>query len=169
MHEFHNKCLLSLTILLAATSLGTGCTSVPNQYADDGPAAVHPLKSPTSADVKARFTAAPPRQRDWDLVTVGPEPQAVTHWPLYFEDPFEDKGTTYANRLGWEDWVAMPYCYVRYTLNWLMLPVSAVVTPPWTLMESDGNLSQQALGPDHDAARAGHDQGEPDDTSYAEG
>jgi hypothetical protein len=35
-----------------------------------------------------------------------------------------------------------------------MLPVSAVVTPPCMLMESDGQLSRQALGYDHDATRA---------------
>jgi hypothetical protein len=32
-------------------------------------------------------------------------------------------------------------------------PVSAVVTPPFTLMGSDGVLSRQALGYDHDAER----------------
>jgi hypothetical protein len=73
------------------------------------------------------------------------------HGPLYFEDPFEDKGTTYEHRLGWEDWFAMPYSYARYTLNWLALPVSMIVTPPWTAMESDGRLSKQLLGYDHDA------------------
>ena len=119
--------------------------------------------SPTAADVKARVGLAEPRHRDWEVRTVSAERGAVTHWPLYFEDPFEDKGhgrtdQTHphdVHRLGWEDYVAFPYCFARFTANWLFLPVSAVVTPPWTLMESDGELSQQALGYDHDATRAG--------------
>jgi hypothetical protein len=47
--------------------------------------------------------------------------------------------------------VAAPYSYGRYYLNLVALPVSAVVTPPWTAMESDGRLSEQLLGYDHDA------------------
>ncbi len=86
----------------------------------------------------------------------------VEHGPLYFEDPFVDKGagrteqTDPGNvyRLGWEDWVALPYGYARHVLNLVALPVSAVVTPPWTRMESDGHLSRQILGYDHDATPA---------------
>lgn len=108
--------------------------------------------SPTAADVYARFEPAVQLQRDWPRVEVAAESGAVTHWPLYFEDPFEDKGAGRAEyRLGWEDYIAMPYSYARFTLNWLMLPVSAIVTPPWKWMESDGILSRQRLGYDHDA------------------
>lgn len=142
---------LSLLILVA------GCAHVPNQWREDGPSVSAEWDSPTAADVYARFEPAPPRYRDWEVASVATENGAVTHWPLYFEDPFEDKGAGRSEyRLGWEDYLAMPYCYSRYTLNWLLLPVSAIVTPPWTLMESDGVLSRQALGYDHDATRAEH-------------
>lgn len=33
----------------------------------------------------------------------------------------------------------------------MLLPASAVVTPPWTVMVSDGQISRQLLGYDHDA------------------
>ena len=146
----------SLVLLLA------GCAHVPNQFRDDGPAVTAQWDSPTALDVKERGQPAEPSNRGWETITVAAESGAVTHWPLYFEDPFEDKGHGRTDethpgdvyRLGWEDYVAFPYGLARYTANWLFLPVSAVVTPPWTLMESDGRLSRQALGYDHDATRA---------------
>jgi len=140
--------------------LSAGCAHVPNQFREDGPSVNAELDTPTARDVFAAAQPAEPRRRPWPALAVAPESGAVKHWPSYFEDPFVDKGhgRTDAShpgnvyRLGWEDYLAFPYCFARYTLNWLAFPVSAVVTPPWTLMESDGKLSRQALGYDHDAA-----------------
>ena len=141
-----------LVVFATGLALLSGCAHVPNQWREDGPSTVMDWDSPTAADVYARFEPAVQLQRDWPRIEVAAESGAVTHWPLYFEDPFEDKGAGRAEyRLGWEDYLAMPYGYARFTLNWLLLPVSAVVTPPWTLMESDGVLSRQRLGYDHDA------------------
>ena len=97
-------------------------------------------------------------------MTLTSDSGAVDHLPLYFEDPFEDKGAGRTDetdphnvyRGGWEDYVALPYCFARFTGNWLMFPVSAIVTTPWTIMESDGRLSRQLLGYDHDAIPNGH-------------
>jgi len=140
---------------LFAILLLPGCAHVPNQWREDGPATTAEWESPTAKDVRAKHAPAEQRQRNWEATSAAGESGVVTHWPLYFEDPFEDKGHGRSDyRLGWEDYVAMPYGYARYTLNWLMLPVSAIVTPPWTLMESDGVLSRQALGYDHDATPA---------------
>lgn len=147
-----------IAALLAAGVL-LGCAHVPNHYREDGPATTMAWDSPTTADIKARYQPLEPRSRGWEPAVVRPTSGAVVHWPLYFEDPFEDKGhgrtdATHPHdvyRLGWEDWVAVPYGISRFTLNWLMLPVSAVVTPPWTPMVSDGKLSKQLLWYDHDA------------------
>jgi hypothetical protein len=92
---------------------------------------------------------------------VAAENGAVLHGALYFEDPFEDKGAGRTDetdpenvyRLGWEDWVAFPYSYARYTANWLLLPGSMIVTFPWVAHESDGEISQQLVWWDHDAER----------------
>jgi hypothetical protein len=150
---------------LVAMLLLVGCAHVPNQWIEDGPTTAGDGDSPTAKDVYAHYAPAQQRQRDWSSASVSAEPGAVTHWPLYFEDPFVDKGhgRTGLNKyhIGWEDYVAMPYCYARFTLNWLMLPLSAVVTPPCVLMESDGRLSRQALGYDHDATRADRHDSEP--------
>jgi len=144
--------------------LAVGCTYVPNQFKEDGPSATAQWDSPTVADTKARYAAAEPRRRSWSQMTASVEGGHVDHLPLYFEDPFEDKGhgrtdDTHPHdvyRGGWEDYFAIGYCYARFTANWLLLPVSAVVTTPWTIMQSDGRLSRQLLGYDHDAARTGH-------------
>jgi hypothetical protein len=141
--------------LVCALVFAGGCAHVPNQWQEDGPATREKLESPTAADVYARFKPAGHAPRSWPEQTVAQERGAVTHWPLYMEDPFVDKGAGREGadkyRLGWEDIVAGLYVYPRHTLNWMALPVSMVVQPPWTVMESDGVLSRQALGEDHDA------------------
>jgi hypothetical protein len=70
----------------------------------------------------------------------------VPHYPLYWEDPFTDKGDgdeyfawTYA------DYIAMPYVFGRYIVNTIGAPISMVVHPPGTSMVSDG-----MVGKDHD-------------------
>jgi hypothetical protein len=47
----------------------------------------------------------------------------------------------------------MPYGWSRWLLNTMAWPVSAIVTPPGTIMTSDGYVSKQALGYDHDARK----------------
>lgn len=148
-------------VVIASFVLGglSGCTYTPNYFRETGPSVAAPWDSPTASDVKARFAPAPPRMRPWPATAVAPESGAVVHWPLYFEDPFVDKGHGRTDesdphnvyRGGWEDYVAALYNPARFTLNWLLLPASAVVTPPWTPMESDGFVSRQLLGYDHDA------------------
>lgn len=143
--------------LLLATACG--CQLFPNFYREDGPAVTMQLDSPTAADVRARFTAREASRRDWPAMTATPASGIVEHYPLYMEDPFVDKGHGRTDethpgdvyRLGWEDWVALPYGPARFTGNWIMLPVSFLATPACTVLESDGHLSKQALGYDHDA------------------
>lgn len=155
----------AVILLLAAG----GCAYVPNYFKEDGPSTTAQWDSPTAADIRARFAAAEPRARGWEARSVTAESGVVAHWPLYFEDPFEDKGhgrtdETHPHdvyRGGWEDYVAAPYGAARFTANWLLLPVSAIVTPYWTVMESDGVISKQLVWYDHDAARTSHHMFEP--------
>lgn len=140
---------------LAAAS---GCGVPHNYWRQDSPATAAALDSPTAEDVKAQHHFAADRQRGWQTAAAVEERGAVVHTPLYFEDPFADKGAGRAGQdqyhIGWEDYVAMLYGISRYHLNYLALPASWVVTPPWTAMESDGVLSEQLLGKDHDAERS---------------
>lgn len=150
---------------LSLAALG-GCAHVENHWREDGPSRTAAWDSATAVELRERYPAVTVRERGWPASRLVATSGAVTHWPTYFEDPFVDKGAGNgrfdefgtgedAYRIGWEDYLAMPYGFARHTLNWLLAPVSAVVTPPWTLMESDGRVSRQVLGYDHDATRAG--------------
>lgn len=141
--------------LLAVVPLG-GCANLINPFVEDGPARTEEWNSPTALKVFAEQPEGALRKRDEPTSYALRERGEVTHWPLWFEDPFEDKGAGREEYLvGWEDGVAMLYSPARYVLNLVAVPVSAVVTPPWTIMESDGELSKQCLGYDHDAIPAG--------------
>lgn len=130
----------------------SGCAAIHNQFVEDGPSRTQPHDSASVADIRERYEMPAARSRNLQPTYVSAESGAVYHGPLYFEDPFEDKGHGREDyRLGWEDGVAMPYGLARYLLNGIALPGSMVVTWPWTRMESDGELSEQLLGYDHDA------------------
>lgn len=139
--------------LIAVTWL-TACARVHNHFEADSPAILHSNESPTSERLLASKEPAAQRDREWESVTVTPINSDVIHGPLYFENPLVDKGASYENRLGWEDFVAPPYDIARFTLNWMAMPISAGVTFPWQPMASDGRLSEQLLGFDHDAERS---------------
>ena len=110
---------LAVGNLLLAVQFTAGCAHVPNQWIEDGPATTEDWESPTAKDLLIKHAPTEPRHRDWAGASVAVESGAVTHWPLYFEDPFEDKGDGREGlnkyHIGWEDYVAMPYCYARFT------------------------------------------------------
>ncbi|HMQ14488.1 MAG TPA: hypothetical protein PKC49_00805 [Phycisphaerae bacterium] len=147
---------LGIGLLLAGGLLsGAGCGRIHCLFHDDSLATAETPGSATAEDVLGRFEPAAQRQRSWPRQEIGSQYEPVAHGPLYFEDPFEDKGAGRPDqRWGWEDYVALAYCPARHVLNLLAMPVSIVVTPPWTPMESDGHLSRQLLGYDHDATPA---------------
>ena len=97
------------------------------------------------------------RRRDGAEMTCYYTQPCVQHYPLWWEDPFEDKdkisGNGYAG-LTWEDFLAIFYGDGRWLANTILAPVSMVVTPPWRTMRSNGVLSKQLLGYDHDAQPA---------------
>lgn len=75
--------------------------------------------------------------------------EGVPHWPLWWEDPFEDQGDNDGQfAWTWQDYFNMPYAPARYLLNTVAFPVSAIVTPPGTPMVSDGRVDNT-----HDAER----------------
>ncbi|QOJ14945.1 MAG: hypothetical protein HRU75_09940 [Planctomycetia bacterium] len=145
--------------IAAAIAAAAGCSHVENQWREDGPSVYAAWESPTEAELRAGGDPAAPRARDWPALVTHAADGRVSHFPLHFEDPLEDRGVEALSSreeyaLGWEDLVAAPWSYGRHWLNIAAYPVSLIVTPPWTLMESDGRLSRQALGYDHDATRA---------------
>ncbi len=150
-----------LAALLAGCSKNEGMSLLPDQWNENGPATTADYDTPTASVVFATRAPAPSRSRPWNGMHAHPDLTPATHWPLYFEDPFEDKGAGREGRnkyhTGWEDVVATPYGLARFLLNTAAFPVSTAVTPPWTVMESDGRVSKQLLGPDHDAVPEGEE------------
>lgn len=129
-----------------------GCQHMVNPYIDDLPVT---SELTTASVAGARAAAVQPARpgRDFAAVQVGPQDGTVDHWPLWWEDPFEDKGSD-DDQFAWtaEDYLAMCYGPGRFLVaNTFFFPLSAYVTKPFTIMCSDGRLSRQALGYDHDA------------------
>lgn len=159
MIKFMRRIAPEAALAAAILVILPACSRVPNYWLEDGPAKTTTLETPTQQDVTQRFQASTARERGWQPQELSPQRGAIRHEASYFEDPFEDKGRGDGRtpqvdyRLDWQDYVAALYDYPRFTANWLLFPVSVVVTPPWVDMESDGVLSKQALGYDHDAER----------------
>lgn len=133
-----------------------GCAHTINPFVDDSASSE---ELTTASERAARQAEKTPviRCREWDQTSTTYAAGGVIHWPLWFEDPFEDKGSQ-DGKFAWtaEDYIAWPYSFGRLLLNTMGWPVSAVVTPPGTPMVSDGRLSHQALGMDHDAIPLKH-------------
>jgi len=106
--------------------------------------------SPSRDGILAAGHAPAMRHRDQaPEIVFAAQTAGTPHYPLWWEDPFEDKGDGDGQfAWTWADYLAMPYSFGRYLLNTMGWPVSAVVTPPGTSMVSDG---QVAAGRDHDA------------------
>lgn len=139
-------------VALLAMALATGCQYMINPFNDDVEGG-QSITSPTL--IAAEQHAGQPtalRERTWNVSTRYYPKGGVNHWPLWFQDPFEDMGSQ-DNKYVWtiEDYIAMPYGWARWDLNTFALPISMIVTPPGTIMSSDGDLSKQLLGYDHDA------------------
>ena len=71
------------------------------------------------------------------LVTRG----GVAHYPLGWEDPFEDQGDlndTFA--WTWQDYLTMPYSTGRFLVNTMFVPFSAMISWPGSVHVSNGVL-----------------------------
>ena len=93
------------------------------------------------------------RTRGFETTLVSPQDGTVSHFPLWWEDPFEDRGShdgLFA--VTWEDYFGMPYGFGRFIVNTIGVPVTAVVNPPVPQMGSDGITSEQRWAIDHDAS-----------------
>ncbi len=142
-----------LVALCSLCVIAWGCQHTINPFKDDLPP-TEAISTASADGVRATGKVAEVRRRPLEPGRVEYAHGGVTHWPLWWEDPFEDKGSQdQVFAWTWEDYLAWPYSFGRFLLNTMGWPVSAVVTPPGTVMISDGRLSRQALGYDHDAER----------------
>ncbi len=153
--------MLSIALLVA------GCASQINDpFRDEGAAARVEMTTPAAAAYLAMDEPIEQTHRDSPDGVVYYHRTGVTHWPLWFENPVIEKGNdpldpndrdaadqTFA--VNCNDFLAAPYNYLRMAANFGLWPISAIVTPPGTVMVSDGRLGPDLLGNyNHDAARS---------------
>jgi len=134
-------------------SVLSGCQLVQNPFADEL-ASQRGVTTPSVDAVREAAVKPTAVQAHGEAKTLPMTDGSVTHGPLYFEGPFEDKGSD-DGKFAWtgEDYLWMFSWRGRFLLNAVAFPVSAVVTPPWTVMVSDGRPSPRAFGEQHDAER----------------
>jgi hypothetical protein len=143
--------LLAIAPTIAATGCGPAGPGV-NMFKDDSIPRSE-WTTPSAEAVAARHPTPEIRERPWPAAEALYEPIGVPHWPLWWADPFEDKGSSFKDQFAWtyEDYVALGYSNGRWLLNTMLWPASAVVRPAWTTMISDGYVSKQLIGYDHDS------------------
>ena len=149
-----------VAVVAAACLAAWGCNRPSiNPFADSAEVPADAMTTASAEAIHQSGKAAVIRVRDWPESSVSAEDGTVTHWPVWWEDPFVDKGSD-DGRVAWtwEDLLAFGYGPARFVLNTVALPVSAVVTPPGTVLCSDGKISKQLVWRDHDATvcREGH-------------
>lgn len=162
-----------LVVGLVAVTVVVGCNQVNNPWGDSSASVDAEMTTPSAEGHKGRREFGRHKQRDFAARTVYYENGAVTHWPLWWEDPFEDKGNRFTPTddedapdtefaWNWVDYLHLAYGPARFTLNTVSWPVSAIVILPGTLMESDGRISKGLVWHDHDAKRAAPHRAPPD-------
>ncbi|NLX14999.1 MAG: hypothetical protein GXY44_15300 [Phycisphaerales bacterium] len=129
--------------LAALVTLIVACNQPPavNPWVDDS-ISQDQWTTPSRDLALASGQKAIARETDFPTMNAPYVSPGVPHYPLWWEDPFDDQGDnneTFA--ITWQDYVAMPYVLGRFLLNTMAWPVSAVVTPPGTIMVSDGYVN----------------------------
>lgn len=158
----------------------SGCAHLNNPYEDSSAVIDDDMKTTSSEAYRGKTEFGRPLRRTWEPSQVVFANGAVTHWPLYFEDPFEDKGQRVepvadrdapdnAFARTWVDYLHIPYGPGRALLNVAGFPVSMVMTPPGKLMESDGRISKNILDYDHDARTSDSVTREPPHVDHIDG
>jgi hypothetical protein len=164
-------------LLASLVLVGAGCAHLNNPYKDSGALIETEMTTASTEGYQGRAEFGQSPRRNWAASQVRYENGAVSHWPLWFEDPFEDKGNAFrpvADRdapdnefaRNWVDYLHIPYGPGRMIfLNAALWPASAIVTPPGTLMESNGRIDKGILWHDHDAKRSDSVTREPPDVN----
>lgn len=171
-YEERRHAAWSLSVVLLATA---GCAHVNNPFKDSGALIDIEMTTASTEGYRGKTEFAATRHRAWEPATVRFQNGAVSHWPQWFEDSLEDKGNDYDpadrdvpdNRFAW-NWVDYAYIFggpARMTVNTMLYPISAIVTPPGTLMESNGRIDKGLIWHEHDAKRSDPATREPPDVN----
>ncbi len=137
----------ALAVLTLAA--GSGCQHFMNPFVDElanGP----PISTPSADAAKAYTGKAMLPDHPEPPIERSAEDGMVVHSMLYFEDPFVTHGSE-DGKCAWtvEDGLHLVYGPSRFLVDIVLIPVRTVITPPWVLLASDGDVTQRASAP-HD-------------------
>lgn len=142
-------CTLVGTVWPAGLMVCAGCHLMVNPFEDEL-SGQPPVTTPSAMAARAVQGQASPLQRPFAQTQVNAKDGTVTHGPLLFEDAFEEiEGTD--NTFAWtgEDYLGWFGGGGRFLINTALYPISAVVTPPWKTMASDGHPEPRVFGSEH--------------------
>jgi len=170
--------------VIATALFMPGCAHLNDPFRDSGAAINGDMTTPSAEGFSARTQKSSALRRSSEPAVVFYSNGAVTHWPLWFEDPFEDRGNTDVTMRdpakerdlpdnvfawNWVDYFDLAYSPARYMVNLVAFPASAIVLPPGALMESDGRISRSWQGYAFDEQRSDSASREPPDVSLISG
>lgn len=183
--ESRQPLAVSLKLSLGGLLVGVaaGCAHLNDPYRDSGAAIDGDMITASSEGYSAKPDASSEMQRSGPPWLAVYKSGAVTHWPVYTEDPFEDLGnrdTPYKDpserdapdnvfAWNWVDYFHIAYGPARYCVNLVGSPASLVLTPPGTLMESDGRVAKSWQGYVFDEHRSDSAMRDPPDVSLISG
>ncbi len=139
----NSRCRLikSVFLLVVVSWSVTGCQMMGTPFNDEL-AGGWAVTTPSVEVARAVAVEATVNQRPFEAREVGAQNGAVTHSPLYFQDPFErPDGDDYFAWSG-QDLAYGLYGPVRFLANTVFLPVSAALAPPWAVETCDGRPAQ---------------------------
>ncbi len=144
---------LGAGLVAAVLMAGTGCNQLNNPFKDSTAYAQADMTTPSADVYLAQPQGRTLAQRNLPASDVYYESGLVTHWPLWFEDPFEYKGNDRTNPVDRDApdnvfaWNAVDYFDIAYgpsrmILNAFGLTVSVFPEPPGMPMESNGRIQR---------------------------
>lgn len=134
-----------LLAVVALISLG-GCVAGVNPFVDRLQISPDSIQSPTVEAIAERNVQPQPTMagRFEETQVIAAADGTVTHYPLWFEDPVENKDDGDGQfAITSRDFGLYFYGIGRSAVNGIALPVSAVFDPPWSLECSDGLVEDQ--------------------------
>ena len=143
-HSVSSICAVAVLACLGV--LLAGCQNVYENMYVDAQSPRGPVETTSSAKLKTMTGETAPRSRGHEPVTSPAADTRVCHGPLYFEDPFESKGSL-DGKFAWtlEDYFALGYCGGRWLANTIFLPVTVTVHPIWSTACTDGAVAGPSI------------------------
>lgn len=133
-------------LVISAMLLPAGCADPINPFRDDLPTAAS-ITTTSARLVRQQQAESDIRHRGWAETIVQSQDQGVSHWPLWWSDTLEDRGSD-DGQFAWTylDYLCIVYAPARQTVNAAALPVSVILDPPGAVRCSDGRISPQTFG-----------------------